>query len=154
MKVQGSIDIAAPPEKVWPFLVEPGRILRWYTLLQKFEYTSEQPAGVGTTFYMEEKAAVFMKLSFVMTEWVENQKVAFRMTSGNFVKGYEQTWTLDPTPKGSRFSLAENVTMPYGPLGRILGAFGRSSSEGHVKDILAKLKALAEAGYDSGPPAP
>ena len=42
-------------------------------------------------------------------------------------------------------SLAEEVTMPYGPVGRVLGAFGRSSSEGHVKEILAKLKALAEA---------
>ena len=65
MKVQDSIDIAAPPEKIWPFLVEPERILKWYTLLQKFEYTSEQHSGVGTTFYMEEKAAVLMKLSFV-----------------------------------------------------------------------------------------
>jgi uncharacterized protein YndB with AHSA1/START domain len=145
MKIQGSINVAAPPEKVWPFLVEPERILKWYTLLQRFEYTSEQHSGVGTTFYMEEKAAVSMKLSFVMTEWVENAKLAFRMTSGNFVKGYEQAWTLEPTPSGSRFTLTEEVTMPYGPLGRVLGAFGRSSSEGHVKEILAKLKAQAEA---------
>ncbi len=145
MKVQGSIDIAAPPERVWPFLVEPERILQWYALLQKFEYTSEQHTGVGATFYMEEKAAVFMKLSFVMTEWAENAKLAFRMTSGNFVKGYEQAWTLEPTPSGSRFTLGEEVTMPYGPLGRVLGALSRSSSEGHVKEILAKLKALAEA---------
>ena len=145
MKVQGSIDITAPPEKVWPFLVEPERILKWYTLLQRFEYTTEQHSGVGTTFYMEEKAGVFMKLSFVVTEWVENAKLAFRMTSGNFVKDYEQAWTLEPTPSGSWFTLKEEVTMPYGPLGRVLGTFSRSSSEGHVKEILAKLKALAEA---------
>jgi uncharacterized protein YndB with AHSA1/START domain len=145
MKVQGSIDIAAPPGRVWPFLVEPERVLKWYTLLQKFEYTSEQHSRVGTTIYMEEKAAVLMKLDFVMTEWVENRKLAFRMTAGNFVKGYEQTWVLEPTPSGSRFTLMEEVTMPYGPLGRILGAFARSSSEGHVKELLAKLKALAEA---------
>lgn len=145
MKVQGSIDIAAPPEKVWRFLVEPDRILKWYTLLQKFEYTSEQRTGVGTTVYMEEKAAVLMKLNFTVTDWAEAKTLTFRMTSGNFVKGYEQTWTLEPTPSGSQFILAEDVTMPYGPLGRLLGAFGRSSSERHVKEILAKLKALAEA---------
>jgi uncharacterized protein YndB with AHSA1/START domain len=144
MKVQDFVEIAAPPEKIWPFLVEPERILKWYTLLQKFEYTSEQHRGVGTTFYMEEKAAVFMKLSFVITEWVEHAKLAFRMTAGNFVKSYEQSWTLEPTPSGSRFTLREEVTMPYGPLGRVLGAFGRSSSEGHLREILAKLKARAE----------
>jgi uncharacterized protein YndB with AHSA1/START domain len=150
MKVQDFIEIAAPPEKIWPFLVEPERILRWYTLLQRFEYTSEQHSGAGTTFYMEEKAAVLMKLSFVMTEWVENARLAFRMTAGNFVRGYEQAWTLEPTPSGSRFTLWEEVTMPYGPLGRVLGAFGRSSSEGHVREILAKLKAWAETEEEVG----
>jgi hypothetical protein len=76
---------------------------------------------------------------------VENEKLAFHMTSGNFVKGSEQVWTLELVPSGSRFTLREEVTMPYGLLGRLLGALGRSSSEGHVKAILAELKALAEA---------
>jgi predicted flap endonuclease-1-like 5' DNA nuclease/uncharacterized protein YndB with AHSA1/START domain len=145
VKAQGSIGIGAPPEKVWPFLVEPERILKWYTLLRKFEYTSEQHAGAGATVYMEEAAGVSLKVSYLVTEWVENEKLAFRMTSGNFVKGYEQTWSLEPTPRGSRFTLAEDVTMPYGPVGRVLGAFSRSSSARHVKEILAQLKALAEA---------
>jgi len=29
MKVQRSIDITAPPEKIWPFLVEPNKVLKW-----------------------------------------------------------------------------------------------------------------------------
>ncbi len=29
MKVQRSIEIAATPEKIWSFLVEPEKILRW-----------------------------------------------------------------------------------------------------------------------------
>ncbi len=32
MKVQRSIEIAAPPEKIWPFLVEPEKILKWCNL--------------------------------------------------------------------------------------------------------------------------
>jgi len=151
VEVQGSISIGAPPEKVWPFLVEPERILKWYTLLRKFEYTSEQHAGVGATVYMEEEAGVSLRVSYVVTEWVENEKLAFRMTSGNFVKGYEQTWTLERIPTGSRFTLAEDVTMPYGPIGRVLGAFSRSSSERHIEEILAKLKALVEAEVVAAP---
>jgi uncharacterized protein YndB with AHSA1/START domain len=151
VKVQGSIGIGAPPEIVWPFLVEPERILKWYTLLRRFEYTSEQHAGVGTAVYMEEEAGVSLRVSYVVTEWVEKEKLAFRMTSGNFVKGYEQTWTLERIPTGSRFTLAEDVTMPYGPVGRVLGAFSRSSSERHIEEILAKLKALAEAEVVAAP---
>lgn len=69
MKVQRSIEIAAPPEKIWPFLVEPDKILKWCITLEKFEYTGEQRSGVGTPFYFEEKAAGgLMKLNFVVTE--------------------------------------------------------------------------------------
>jgi carbon monoxide dehydrogenase subunit G len=53
MKLQRSIEIAASPEKIWPFLVEPEKIMKWFTFLKKFEYTSTQKSGAGTTFYYE-----------------------------------------------------------------------------------------------------
>jgi hypothetical protein len=42
MEVTKSIDIAVTPEKIWPFMSEPAKILEWYIPLQKFEYISEQ----------------------------------------------------------------------------------------------------------------
>ena len=56
MIVQRSIEVAAPPEKIWPFLIEPEKIMKWFTLLRKFEYTGEKHNGTGTTFYYEEKS--------------------------------------------------------------------------------------------------
>jgi len=53
MKVQSSSDIAAPPQKVWPFLVEPEKILKWCITYQKFEYTGAQHSGVGSAFYLD-----------------------------------------------------------------------------------------------------
>jgi len=35
--------------------------------------------------------------------------------------------------------------MPFGVIGKLMGAVGKSSSEAHVKEMLAKLKSLAEA---------
>ena len=145
MKVQDSIEIAAAPEKIWPFLVKPELIIKWYTLLQRFEYTSRQRSGAGTTFYMEEKGGVLMKLNFTVTEWTENRALGFRMTSGNFVTAYEQRWTLTPSATDTTFTCAEDVTMPYGALGRVLGAVARSTSKAHMREMLVKLKALAEA---------
>jgi uncharacterized protein YndB with AHSA1/START domain len=146
MKIQRSIEIAAPQSKIWPFLVEPDNILKWCITFKKFEYTAGQRSGVGTPFYIEEKAGgPLMKINFIATEWVENQKLAFKMTSGNFVKGYEQWWTIEPMPSGSRFNFAEDVKMPWGILGRLIGSLGHSSSEKHVKEMLSKLKSLAEA---------
>ena len=53
--------------------------------------------------------------------------------------------TLDPTPSGCRSTPVERTTMPYGLPGIVLAAVARSSSQGHVKEIMAKARALAEA---------
>ena len=146
MRVQSSVEIAAPPQKIWPFLVEPEKILKWCITLDKFEYIGERHSGVGTTFYWEEKAAGrLMKLNFAATEWVENERIAFSMTSGNFVKGYEQSWTVKAIPSGSRFTFMEDVELPYGIIGKMLGLVGQRSSLATVGKMLSELKSLAEA---------
>jgi len=146
MRVQRSIEITAPPEKVWPFLVDPDKILQWCITFKKFEYTSEQRSGVGTPFYVEEKAGgPLMKLNFTIKEWVENERLAFGMTSGTGVKGYDQRWTVEAIPAGSRFTFMEQVELPFGVIGKLIGTIVQRSSETHVKEMLAKLKSLAEA---------
>jgi len=146
MRVQRSIEIAAPPEKIWPFLIEPEKIMKWFNLLQKFEYTSDKRSGAGTPFYYEEKSGGrLMKLNFVVTEWVENERLAFRMTSGNFLKSYEQRWTIEATPPGSWFTYMEDIKLPYGIIGKILGLFAWFSSQATVKKMVGKLKSLTEA---------
>ena len=146
MRVQGAIEIFAPPEKIWPFLVEPEKVLEWCITLKKFEYTGEKHSGVGTQLYFEEKAAGrLLKLNFVFTEWVENERLAFSMTSGDFLKAYEQKWTVVVTPYGSRFIFVEQIEFPYGIIGVIIGLFVRRFSERTVEEMLVKLKSLAEA---------
>jgi len=146
MRVQRSIEIAAPAEKIWPFLVEPDKILKWFYLLQKFEYTGEQRSGVGTPFYYEEKSAGrLMKFNYVVTEWVENERLAFSMTSGPLKKN-DQVWSIEGTPSGSRFTLTEDIEMPWGIIGKIMEALfvGRVVGK-HLDEMLANLKSLAEA---------
>ena len=146
MKVQKSIEITVPPEKIWPFLVEPDKILKWCITFVKFEYTSEQHSGVGATFYLEEKAGgPLMKLNFRITEWIENEKIAFIMTSGNFVKDYNQSWTVQAIPSGSRFTFMEEVMLPFGIIGKIMGPVAQHGSEATVEKMLPKLKNLVEA---------
>jgi uncharacterized protein YndB with AHSA1/START domain len=145
MKVHKSIEIAESPEKIWPFLVEPDKILKWCITFKKFEYTSEQQSGLGGTFYLEEKAGgPLMKLNFRITEWIKNKRIAFSMTSGNFVKGYNQSWTIETTPSGSRFTFMEEVSLPYGIIGKIMGSIAQHGSEATVGKMLPKLKSLAE----------
>ncbi len=146
MIVEKSIEIAAPPEKTWPFFVEPEKIMRWFTLLRKFEYTGDKRSGVGTTFYYEEKSGPqLMKLNFKVTEWVENEKLAFIMTSGPLKKD-DEVWSIKATPSGSVVTLIMDVEMPWGIIGKIMDRLfvGRTVGK-HQEEILANLKTLVEA---------
>ena len=145
MKIQKSIEISVPPEKIWPFLVEPDKVLKWFLTFKKIEYTSDKHSGTGTTFYVEEKATgPLMKLNFMVTEWVENEKIAFKMTSGTGVKEYKQIWNLKPTKSGSTFIFFEEVVLPLGIIGKLVGTFIKKGSEAHVEKMLNELKYLAE----------
>jgi len=147
MRVQRSVEIAAPPEKIWPFMVEPEKILKWCITFRKFEYSGDQRSGVGTTIYIEEKAGPMplMKLNFTVTEWAENERLAFSITSGSSIKGYDQRWTIETTPSGSRFTFMENFELPFGIIGKLIGPLAQRSSGATVGKMLAKLKSLSEA---------
>ena len=145
MKLRRSIIIKATGEEIWPFLVEPEKIIKWCTPINVISHTSQQHSGLRTTFYFEEKAVGrMMKLHFVVTEWVLNRSVAFKMTSGNVVKSYNQRYTIETIPSGSRCTCFEEVTLPYGILGKFAGLFRRFTSNRLLDRMLLNLKYAVE----------
>jgi hypothetical protein len=81
----------------------------------------------------------------VVTEWVENKKIAFGATSGSLKKD-DQVWSIEATPTGSKFNMYEDLEMPMGIIGKIIGAlFGEMMIGKNMEKILANLKRLAEA---------
>ena len=101
---------------------------------------------MGTTFHFEEWAVGrLVKLNFIVTEWVVNESVSFKMTSGNLVRGYEQKYTLETIPTGVKVTCFEKVILPFGVLGKFAELFRRAVSEGHLERMLVELKTLGEA---------
>ncbi len=146
MADEKSIDINVSPQKVWPFMVEPEKILKWCITFKKFEYTSQQNTGVGTTVYIEEQAGgPLMKLNFKITDYKENEKLVLHMVSGSGVKVYDLYWSLVPIPTGTRFTLGEEVELPFGMVGRLLRALMKGSTMKTLDQMLMRLKTLAEA---------
>ena len=145
MRLQRSINIAATPEKVWPFLVEPEKIMKWFTLLRKFEYTGNKQSGVGAALHYEEKSGPqLMKLNYVVTEWVDNKRLVFVLTSGPLKKD-DQIWSLEVIASGSRLIMTEDFEIARGVIGRILNSLLAGMIGKNIEKILSNLKRLIEA---------
>jgi len=145
MKIHGSIEIKAPPEKIWPYLVEPKKTKQWFTNIEEFEYTKDENKSVGTTFYWKERSGDrIFNLNFEVTEWIENQVFGFKMTSGDFFKSYTERWVLQPTPNGSRFSFNDHIEFPWGAFGKLIGVIAKRRSKADGQTILLNLKKLVE----------
>ena len=115
MKIQKTIEINAAPEAIWPYFVEPKKVLRWYSTFRKFVYPSAQQSVAGTPIYIEEQAGgPLMKLHFEAVEWQQNEKLALQMVSGSGVKSYKQVWLLEAVPTGAASPSAKKSSCRWG----------------------------------------
>ena len=146
MKFQKSIGIAAPADKKWPFLIEPVHVVKWCCNVERIvHHGGEGNNGLGGKFYLEERAVGrILKLYFVVTEFEVNRSFAFKMISGDLVKGYEQKYTLEPNPLGTRLTCFEDVTLPLGIMGKAAGFLRKPISEARVHKMLVNLKSMGE----------
>jgi len=127
-------------------LTDPAKIPLWFDTFRKCQYAGEQRSGVGTRYYVEEKVpGPLRKIYFEAAVWDENAVLNLRMTSGENVSSYEIHWKLAAHGTGTTFHFVENIGMPFGILGRLLGVLGQRTAEKMVETMLRRLKTLCEA---------
>ena len=156
MRVSMSVEIDAPPEVVWPYLVEPEKTRAWFAgarsstgmswavSAETFEWTSK-PGGVGSSFrWFEETEGSELSIDFETTEWDPPYVFGFRMTGGDVYKSYDERWVIEETPTGSRFTFNDHVEFRYGPFGKVLGSFAARTARKTGLTILDNLRRLAE----------
>ncbi len=94
-KIDESIEISAPSEKIWP-MIQWDRIPEWMDVFKKVEWTSKDKYKAGSTLHIIGVAAgVKAEFDAENTEATQDEKVAWRTTAGN-VKG-GGVWALSPT---------------------------------------------------------
>jgi uncharacterized protein YndB with AHSA1/START domain len=144
MKAENSIEIAAPPEKIWSLLTERENLLKWHPRAQTFDFIGEQRSGVGATFYMVGKSdGRLMRSVCEITDWQENKKFAFHEILG-MTKKFDAAYNIEATETGSRLTMMWDTVMPYWIIGSIMLLFFRKQWVEMSDQMIANIKILAE----------
>jgi uncharacterized membrane protein len=145
-RVEKSIEIKAPPEKVWEMLAFD-RLPEWMDDLKSVKYTSEvrtpdDKYRVGASVHwIKVKNEEF---DSEITESLENEKITFRIPS---LQGATviTSFILKPTEVGTEMTYAVDYEMPWGIFGKFLDKlFVKRALKKDITGEAENLKSILE----------
>jgi uncharacterized protein YndB with AHSA1/START domain len=153
-RIEKTIEIKAPPEKVWEMLAFD-RQLEWDEDNQKnvknLEYTSEvntpeDKYRVGASVHVDIKGMGMGEFDYEITESLQNEKITFHVKkSGTNQTAGGMTYILRPIEEGTKFTLVFDYEMPWGVFGTFLEKlFYRRMGEKRQERSLEQLKGILE----------
>ena len=144
VRTETSIEIKAPPEKVWEMLAMD-RLPEWMDILevQSAKYisevsTPEDKYKVGASAHIIEKR---WEYDLDVLESLTNEKLTVR-SKGKYV--YTFTYILKPIDGGTKLTWVGEIEMPWGVLGKALGGVFNRMAVKELGKALGKLKNIVE----------
>ena len=152
-RIEKSIEIKAPPEKVWEMLALD-RHKEWDEEMQKglksLEYTSEVHSPkdkyrVGASAHANIKGVRMREFDLEITESLENEKMTIRSYNFPMVNYLIITYALKPVEEGTRLTNVVDYEMSWGILGKFLDKlYAQRTIKKEVGTELEKLKSILE----------
>ena len=119
-KLTKSIEIKAPPEKVFAFLTDVDKLNEIAKGDVEFKQTSKGPWGVGTTLHwISKQSGSPIELDMEITEFEKNKKATISTVKGSKFK-LKQTCVGEPTANGTKVTYIADYTMPYSVFGKLI----------------------------------
>ena len=145
-----SIEIAAPPERVWKIAADPSLIPKVFP--DVISVTAEPPgmSQVGQKVTVTAKVASRrVQVTTETTEVVPNKKLVIKQVPGGLMKTFVSTYTFEATNKGTKATSKTEYEASAGYLGKFLSVLVvnrtvKKNLEASMKNIkeLAELKEL------------
>ena len=144
MRVHAQIEVAAPPEAVWEFIVDPARYLHFMAGITRWEVAGESATGLGARYrtLMRVGSAEVGGLVEIV-EWDEACDLAWASVTGVDQRG---RWRLRGRPDEHthvELRLAYGVA-GSGILGWVAEHVAAPTVRGHLRRSVRQLKRLVE----------
>jgi uncharacterized protein YndB with AHSA1/START domain len=144
MKVEREVELAAPAERVYELVMDPGRLEEWVTIHDHLEDAPEGQLSTGS------KLTQCLKLAGrrfkVRWEVIENEPCERVVWEGaGPVHSHARVeYGFEDDSEGCRFSYMNQYDLPGGVLGRLAGRNVSRLTAKELDGSLQRLKALVE----------
>jgi carbon monoxide dehydrogenase subunit G len=144
VKVERTVDVAAPPQKLYDVVMDPERLGDWVTIHHHLE---DAPGG---TLREGSKLTQCLKLAGrkFKVRWtvVENDPCRRVVWEGRgpVTSHARVVYDFAENGAGTRFSYVNEYDLPGGPLGRFAGRAVSKVTEKELEGSLQRLKSLVE----------
>ena len=143
-RIEKTININAPVEKVFEFFIEPMHLLEIWPSLMEVKDVKKSPNGdVISWQWVYKMAGMRFKGISEITEYVPNQRWGMKTKGG----GIESTHlhTFQSEAGGTKMTLDIDFTVPIPLLGRLAEGFIVKLNEQEAESFYSNLKARMEA---------
>jgi carbon monoxide dehydrogenase subunit G len=144
MKLERSITIAAPPERVYDTVMDPRRLEDWVTIHHHLVDAPNGPLKKGSKLTQSLRLAG--RRFTVRWTVVENDpcKQVVWEGQGPVASHARVVYAFGEDGDGTRFSYTNEYDLPGGPLGRAAGRAVARITQKELEGSLRRLKALVE----------
>lgn len=144
MRINGSIEVAAPIDLVWSVVTDPERVLSFMSGVTRWEVAGDKPTGLGARYQtLLRVGAAEVGGLIEVVEWMAPSEVAWTSVTGVDQRG---RWRLRERPHGRtevELRLAYGVA-GAGLIGWAAERVAAPTVSGHVRRTLRQLKRLVE----------
>ena len=150
-RVESSVEIKAPIEKVFVFFSDPmnqERVFADYGM--KIEDVSKEPIGVGTRYRTSCVVAGIKAKPHLheLVEFEKNRRIVDREVKGGggSLKKEELTYAFGSTDRGTKVTLTIDYKLPYSVIGEVLDKLKmRKAFEDFSRHGVQKAREILEA---------
>jgi carbon monoxide dehydrogenase subunit G len=144
VKVERSIEIAAPPERVYDVVMDPARLEDWVTIHHHLEDAPNGPLKRGSklTQYLRLAGKKF-KVRWTVVENDPCIRVVWE-GRGPVASHARVEYEFEGNGDGTTFSYLNEYDLPGGALGRVAGRAVSRVTQKELEGSLQRLKSLVE----------
>ena len=144
MKVEHTIDVAAPPAALYDVVMDAGRLGDWVTIHHHLEDAPQGPLKKGSKLTQCLKlAGRKFKVRWTVVENDPCRRVVWE-GRGPVASHARVVYEFAENGRGTRFSYVNEYDLPGGPFGRVAGRAVSKVTEKELEGSLQRLKSLVE----------